>query len=100
MEKTVLISNVQYDATKKHIETVGAVVFSGSGAPQVEKLSREQVASYIGQGFTALTLIKGKDGTLGCSEVLAYDHAGTKVLRTKGNETGDDNLSSLPPLNW
>lgn len=100
MQKTVLISNVDYDSTKSHIEKVGAVVFSGDGAPKVEKLSREQVADYIAKGFTALTLIKSKDGTLGCSEVVAYDQGGAKVIRTKGNETGDDNLSSLPAINW
>ena len=100
MEKTILISNVQYDAAKSHIETVGAVIFSGSGAPTVEKLSRQDVADLIGKGYTALTLIKDKEGKLGCGEVIAYDQGGSTVLRTKGDETGADNLASLPALNW
>lgn len=101
MEKTILITNVNYDASKKHIDTVAAVVFPVGKAPFVEKMSREDAYGYAtDKGFKILTLIPAKDGTVSCAAVLAYEQGGTKVLRTKGNETGDDNLASLPAINW
>ena len=92
-----VITEVKFNAKHTHIDKVRAREDNGETLESAQEYARQDVVKAINKGTTFVTAFKNNDGKWNKGEdVFVIEINGADYIKTKRDNTANDNLDNLP----